>query len=147
MTRPPAAAAILLAAPLRAEPLRPYEAPVYAAPPEVPPLPAEYLKHDQAGIRFAYHPSARERAREHRRQLRGQARVALLQRHVPSLHHLGHDLGDGAAGEGRLPHEHLVGDAGQGDRRVSALLGVAPCDVRAVVQPIPLLPVLGDRPC
>lgn len=44
-------------------PPRPYEAPLFATPPELPPLPAEYLKHDQGGIRYAYHPSARERVR------------------------------------------------------------------------------------
>lgn len=43
--------------------LRPYEAPLFDETPVLPPLPAEYLKHDQTGIRFAYHPSARERVR------------------------------------------------------------------------------------
>jgi hypothetical protein len=43
--------------------LRPYEAPIYGSPPELPPLPPEYLKHDADGIRFFYHPSARERVR------------------------------------------------------------------------------------
>ncbi len=42
---------------------RPHEAPLFAETPVLPPLPAEYLKHDQTGIRFAYHPSARERVR------------------------------------------------------------------------------------
>lgn len=42
---------------------RPYEAPLFEQTPVPPPLPAEYRKEDQAGIRFAYHPSARERVR------------------------------------------------------------------------------------
>ncbi len=42
---------------------RPFEAPLFDTTPVVPPLPAEYLQHDQKGIRFAYHPSARERVR------------------------------------------------------------------------------------
>ncbi|MEZ4444277.1 MAG: hypothetical protein R3B72_34710 [Polyangiaceae bacterium] len=42
---------------------RPAEAPLVAQPPDVPTLPPEYLLHDEAGIRFAYHPSARERVR------------------------------------------------------------------------------------
>lgn len=45
------------------EVLRPHEAPLFEETPVLPPLPAEYLKHDQTGIRFAYHPSARERVR------------------------------------------------------------------------------------
>ena len=43
--------------------LRPYEAPLYGVAPALPPLPPEYLQHDADGIRFAYHPSARERVR------------------------------------------------------------------------------------
>ena len=43
-------------------PTRPYEAPLLESP-EVPPLPAEYLSDDKAGMSFAYHPSARDRVR------------------------------------------------------------------------------------
>jgi hypothetical protein len=43
--------------------LRPYEAPLLGADVEAPPPPPEYLKHDQDGIRFLYHPSGRERVR------------------------------------------------------------------------------------
>jgi hypothetical protein len=58
------AVALVVTAPAAAdEPLRPYEAPLFEKVPELPPLPAEYLKHDQGGIRYAYHPSARERVR------------------------------------------------------------------------------------
>jgi len=39
------------------------ETPKQGARSELPPLPPEYLQHDQAGIRFAYHPSARDRVR------------------------------------------------------------------------------------
>ncbi len=42
---------------------RPYEAPLLA-PKELPPDPPEYLKHNAAGVRFSYHPSARERVRQ-----------------------------------------------------------------------------------
>jgi hypothetical protein len=43
--------------------LRPYEAPLLGAAVKAPPPPAEYLKHDQDGVRFLYHPSGRERVR------------------------------------------------------------------------------------
>jgi len=45
-------------------PERPYEAPRMADDTAVPPLPPEYRSDDSAGIRFAYHPSARDRVRE-----------------------------------------------------------------------------------
>lgn len=44
-------------------PARPLHAPLIGARPELPPLPAEYLTHERAGIRFAYHPSSRDRVR------------------------------------------------------------------------------------
>jgi len=44
-------------------PTRPLEAPLLVAPADVPPLPPEYLTEERAGIRFAYHPSARDRVR------------------------------------------------------------------------------------
>jgi hypothetical protein len=44
-------------------PSRPAEAPIMVGPTNVPPLPPEYLTEDRAGIRFAYHPSARDRVR------------------------------------------------------------------------------------
>ena len=43
--------------------LRPYEAPLLGSGVKAPPPPAEYLKHDQDGVRFLYHPSGRERVR------------------------------------------------------------------------------------
>jgi hypothetical protein len=43
--------------------LRPYEAPLLGADGELPPLPPEYLSEEVTGIRFAYHPSARDRTR------------------------------------------------------------------------------------
>jgi hypothetical protein len=46
-----------------AEPARPHEAPILGTAPALPPLPPEYLTHEQGGIRFAYHPSARGRVR------------------------------------------------------------------------------------
>lgn len=42
---------------------RPYEAPLLGSEVELPPLPPEYLADEVAGIRFAYHPSARDRTR------------------------------------------------------------------------------------
>lgn len=56
---------LLEATPARAEPppSRPLEAPLLVAPPDVPPLPPEYLTEERGGIRFAYHPSARDRVR------------------------------------------------------------------------------------
>lgn len=58
------AALLLTSAVAGQEPVRrPYEAPLFEETPVPPPLPAEYLKHDQTGVRFAYHPSARERVR------------------------------------------------------------------------------------
>ncbi|HHH26960.1 MAG TPA: hypothetical protein ENK57_01235 [Polyangiaceae bacterium] len=44
-------------------PSRPLEAPLLVAPSDVPALPPEYLTDERAGIRFAYHPSARDRVR------------------------------------------------------------------------------------
>lgn len=44
-------------------PSRPLEAPLLVEPLDVPPLPPEYLTEERAGIRFAYHPSARDRVR------------------------------------------------------------------------------------
>jgi hypothetical protein len=55
----PAAAAPVAAAPGN---LRPQEAPLLGTT-TLPPLPPEYLTQEQAGIRFAYHPSARGRVR------------------------------------------------------------------------------------
>lgn len=43
--------------------LRPYDAPRVDASAHVPPVPPEYLVHDEGWIHFAYHPSARERVR------------------------------------------------------------------------------------
>jgi len=51
------------AGPASVKTLRPYEAPLLGAEVEVPPLPPEYLTDEVAGIRFAYHPSARDRTR------------------------------------------------------------------------------------
>jgi hypothetical protein len=45
-------------------PSRPYEAPLFHEPPAIPPIPPEYLTHEEDGIRFAYHPSARDRVRQ-----------------------------------------------------------------------------------
>lgn len=42
---------------------RPVDAPLLGTSPTIPPVPAEYLIHEQAGLRFAYHPSARDRVR------------------------------------------------------------------------------------
>lgn len=42
---------------------RPYEAPLLGAEVDLPPVPPEYLADEVAGIRFAYHPSARDRTR------------------------------------------------------------------------------------
>jgi hypothetical protein len=42
---------------------RPRDAPLLGKPVELAALPAEYLQHDEAGVRFAYHPSARDRVR------------------------------------------------------------------------------------
>lgn len=44
-------------------PSRPLEAPLLVAPPDVPPLPPEYLTEERGGIRLSYHPSARDRVR------------------------------------------------------------------------------------
>lgn len=76
MSRPAAVAGLVLAltavaAPAAASelvgppeaPLRPPEAPLLEAEAELPPPPPEYLSHDADGIRFRYHPSARERVR------------------------------------------------------------------------------------
>jgi hypothetical protein len=59
------AAVLALALPVRAEGPRPPDAPLGAGKrsAEPPPLPAEYREIDQDGIRFAYHPSTRERIR------------------------------------------------------------------------------------
>ena len=46
-----------------ATPLRPYEAPLLGAEASVPSLPPEYLQEDRGGVRFAYHPSTRDRVR------------------------------------------------------------------------------------
>jgi hypothetical protein len=47
-----------------AEPVtRPFDAPLLGGTPELPPPPPEYLGHEADGIRFRYHPSARERVR------------------------------------------------------------------------------------
>ncbi len=51
------------AEPSGAKAQRPYEAPLLGAEVELPPLPPEYLADEVAGIRFAYHPSARDRTR------------------------------------------------------------------------------------
>lgn len=64
----PVALLLVLMAPVVAlaedvPPLRPYEAPWFEEPPPMPPLPPEYLTEDVDGIRFAYHPSARDRVR------------------------------------------------------------------------------------
>lgn len=48
---------------LEQPPLRPLDAPLLAADTALPPLPPEYLTHDDQWIRFAYHPSSRERVR------------------------------------------------------------------------------------
>ena len=45
-------------------PLRPLDAPVFTTEIQLPPLPPEYRRHGEQGIRFAYHPSAHQRARE-----------------------------------------------------------------------------------
>jgi hypothetical protein len=59
--------AITLAAPATeaAKPTitRPFDAPLLGGTPELPPPPPEYLGHEAEGIRFRYHPSARERVR------------------------------------------------------------------------------------
>ncbi len=49
--------------PSRSSSHRPYEAPLLGADSEIPPLPPEYLAEEVSGIRFAYHPSARDRTR------------------------------------------------------------------------------------
>ncbi len=51
-------------APNRAStPPRPWEAQLLDASCELPSLPPEYLTHEEAGMRFAYHPSTRDRVR------------------------------------------------------------------------------------
>ena len=59
------AAALAVTLPARAEGPRPPDAPLAVAKRSIepPPLPAEYREVDQDGIRFAYHPSTRERIR------------------------------------------------------------------------------------
>jgi hypothetical protein len=52
-----------LAAPTAAHDPRPWDAPWIDEPIVVPPLPAEYLTHEEAGIRLSYQPSTRDRVR------------------------------------------------------------------------------------
>jgi hypothetical protein len=58
------AAALAFAAPSAAATHRPYDAPAAQnGRAVVPPLPTGYLEHNEAGVTFAYHPSAHERVR------------------------------------------------------------------------------------